>query len=122
MRNVLKEKSDAFEYKDVKDVEKHNVLWSRNPDIAKSVALRFALDKNAEVTAYTSNVAMDLVVRKEEMNAPVVYLHVTKAVGDADAIIGMIESFVDITVSNGGKVAVYIDKMCPYKLKYPKAE
>jgi len=123
MRNVLKEKTEAFKYTPVKDAQKHDVLQTRNADKAKSIALQFALEKNVEVTPYSNSMAMDLAVNKtEEITSPVVYLHVTKSVGDDAAIIGMLESFVDITIRNGGKVAIYIDKLCTYKLKYPKAE
>lgn len=123
MRNVLKDKKDAFEYKKVKNIGRNDVLVSRDANLAKSAALQFALQKNAEVTAYTTAGAMDLCVNNtDEINAPVSYLVVTKATGASEAIIGMIESFCDIAVRNGGKVAVYVSKMCPYELKYPKAE
>lgn len=123
MRNVLKDKRDAFEYTKVKNTERYDALYSRNVNIAKSVALQFAVEKNSEVVAYSTAAAMDLVVNNtDDITAGVYYLHVTKAVGAADAIIGMIESFVDIAVRNGAKVAIYVDKTCPYQLKYTKAE
>ena len=123
MRNILKYKDEAFTYIPIKDTNKNDVLYSKKADLAKSVALQFALEKNKEVVPMTASVAMDLSVNKtEEIEGDVVYLTVTKRVGDDDAIMQMIESFVDITVKNGGKVAIYVDKLCPYKFKYNKAE
>ena len=123
LRHILREKTDAFKYTPVKNAEKHNVLYSRNKDIAKSVAMQFAIEKNAEVIPYTTNTALNLVVNAvDEINASVSYITVTKAIGESEKIINMLENFVDTAVHNGGKVAIYIDKMCPYKLKYPKAD
>ena len=122
MRNILREKSDAFKYTPVKNTEHHNVLYSRKKDIAKSVAMQFAFEKNAEVTPYTTNTALNLVVNAvEEINSPVSFITVTKAIGESEKIINMLENFIDTSVHNGGKVAVFIDPNCPYKLKYPQA-
>ena len=121
MRDILKDKSEAFKYTPVKGVEFYNVVYSRKPDVAKSVALQFALQKNVEISYYTSNVAMDMVSKKVDIEDKMVYLYVKKAAGDDDKIIGMIESFCDWVVkNNGGKVSIYIDKYCPYELKYKK--
>ena len=121
LRNILREKSDAFKYTPIKNTEKHNVLCSRKMDLAKSVALQFAMEKNSEVVPYTTATVLDLVVHAtEEINSPVSYLTITKATGANDVIMSMIQSFVDIAVKNGGKVAICIDKNCPYEFKYPK--
>jgi len=123
MRNILKNRMEAFTYVPIKDTNKYDVLYTKNKDVAKSVALQFALEKNKEVVPMTASVAMDLSVNKtEEIEGDVVYLTVTMRVGNDDAIVQMIESFVDITVKNGGKVAIYVDKLCTYKFKYNKAE
>ena len=123
MRNILKNKGEAFTFTPIKDTSKYDVLYSKNADIAKSAVLQFALEKNKDVVPMTASVAMDLSVNKtDEIEGDVVYLYVTKRVGDDDAIKQMIESFVDITVKNGGKVSICIDKCCPYKFKYSKAE
>lgn len=119
MKKLLKTKEDAFKYTPIKGTEKHNVLQTRKVDVAKSVALQFAIEKNSEVEPITSNVAMDMVCNhSDEITMQVVYLYVTKAVGDSSAIIGMIESFVDIATHNGGKVVICIDKGCNYNFKY----
>lgn len=123
MRNILKNKEEAFTFTPIKDTDKNDVLYSKKADLAKSAALQFALEKNKEVVPMTTSVAMDLSVNKtDEIDGDVVYLTVTNRVGDSNAIIQMIESFVDITVKNGGKVAIYIDKLCLYKFKYNQAE
>lgn len=121
LRNILREKSDAFKYTPIKNTEKHNVLCCRKMDLAKSAALQFAMEKNSEVVPYTTATALDLVVHAtEEINSPVSYLYVTQATGAKDVIMSMIQSFVEIAVKNGGKVAIYIDKSCQYEFKYPK--
>lgn len=123
MRNILREKSDAFTYTPVKNAERHKVLYSRKKDVAKSVAMQFAIEKNAEVIPYTTNTALNLVVNAvEEINAPVSFITVTQAIGEPDKIINMLENFIDTAVHNGGKVAVFVDPSCKYKFKYPKAD
>lgn len=122
LRNILREPTDAFKYTPVKNAERHNVLVSRKMDVAKSVALQYAIEKNAEITPYTTATVLDLAVNAtDEINAPVSYLTITKANGDVATIINMIESFVDIAVKNGGKVSIYLDNKCNYNFKYPKA-
>lgn len=122
MRKLLKDKNEAFKYEPVKDAEMYDVICTKNSDKAKSVALQFALQKNEEVIPFTSNVAMDLVTRKMDIEACVVYLHVTQAVGEPKAIEGMLESFIDWVVKDGGKVAVFMDNVGGYSLKYKSLE
>ena len=124
MRNILREKTDAFKYTPVKDAEKHKVMWCTEKDVAKSIALQFAIEKNAEVIPYTTNTALNLIVNAvEEVNASVAFVTVTKAIGESDKIINLLENFTDTTVHNGGKVVLYIDPNCQYKFtKYPKAQ
>lgn len=124
MRNILREKTDAFKYTPVKDAEKHKVMWCTKKDVAKSIALQFAIEKNAEVIPYTTNTALNLIVNAvEEVNASVAFVTVTKAIGESDKIINLLENFTDTTVHNGGKVVLYIDPNCQYKFtKYPKAQ
>lgn len=122
MRKLLKDKNEAFKYEPVKDAERYSVICTQNSDKAKSVALQFALQKNEEVIPFTSSVAMDMVTRKMDIEASVVYLHVTQAVGEQKTIIGMLESFIDWVVKDGGKVAVFMDKVGSYNLKYKSLE
>ena len=121
-RKLLKNKAEAFKFTPIKNVEYYSVVYSRKADIAKSVALQFALQKNDEIVPYTSSVAMDMVTRKMEIDANVVYLHVKKAVGDKDSIVGMIESFCDWVEKDGGKVSVFLDDCAAYTLKYKCVE
>lgn len=118
LRKLLKDKAEAFKFTPVEGVEKYNVVFSRVANVAKSAALQFALQKNEEITPFTSSVAMDMVTRKMEIEANMVYLHVKMAVGDKDTIVGMIESFCDWVEKDGGKVAVFLDNCQAYNLKY----
>lgn len=122
LRKLLKDKAEAFKFTPIKGAEYYDVVYSRLPDVAKSLALQFALQKNEEITPFTSSVAMDLITRKMDIEAKVVYLHVKKAVGDKDTIVGMLESFCDWVVKDGGKVAIFLDECQAYNLKYKNVE
>lgn len=122
LNKLLKDKAEAFKFTPVKDAERYNVICSRVADVAKSIALQFALQKNEPVIPITSNVAMDMIMRKTEIEPSVVYLHVKMAVGEVASIVGMLESFCDWVEKDGGKVAVFLDNCSAYTLKYKSAE
>lgn len=108
MRNILRERTEAFKYTPVKNTEKHKVICSKKKDVAKSIAMQFAIEKNAEVIPFTTNTALNLIVNAvEEVNSPVVFLTASKAIGEDEKIVNLLENFIDTTVHNGGKVVVY---------------
>lgn len=88
---------------------KGDVMWSRDQNKCKSVALKYALKLNSEVKKLSLSQVLSLTMSGSDIEGSIFYIeHTTKSTGDIDKIKGVLTSFIENVTLSGAKVVVFI--------------
>lgn len=99
----------------------HRVMWSRDENKAKSIALKYALKRNTKIRKYTLAQVISLALSNEPVESDVVYIeYSSKLAGDVDKLKGVLTSFVDSVMLRGGCVSLYVAPSLVFNVDYDK--
>lgn len=86
-----------------------HVVWSRDEDKAKSAALQYASSLNQEIKVLSMSQVISLTVSNEEVEGKVFYIdYKAKLSGDSEKVLGVLQSFVDKILFQGGCISIYV--------------
>ena len=97
------------------------VMWSRDVNKAKSVALKYAIKLNTKIKRLSLSQVISLALSNEFPDERVIYIeHSTKLQGDNEKLKGVLNSFVETITLNGGLVSIYVAPTIQFNLEYNK--
>ena len=97
------------------------VMWSRDANKAKSVALKYALSLNTKIRRLSLSQVISLALSNEFPDERVVYIeHTTKLQGDNEKVKGVLNSFIETLLLNGCLISIYVTPAIAFNLEYNK--
>ena len=97
------------------------VMWSRDINKAKSIALKYGIRANAKIKKYTLSQVISLALANEYVEESVVYIEYSnKLTGDIEKVKGVLISFIEGLTMRGTYVALYVAPSLTFNLDYNK--
>lgn len=85
-----------------------NVVWSPDINKAKSAAMSYCLKDNSEVKRLSTSQVLSIMISNQELTGNVFFIDASsKPTGDLEKVKGVLTSFVDEVVLQGGYVSIY---------------
>lgn len=100
---------------------KGKVMWSKDQNRAKSLALQCALRNNLHIKKYSLSQTISLALDQSLPENEVVYVEcVNKLNGDIDKLKGVLISFIESSLLNNTIFVVYVAPTVQFSLDFPK--